>query len=45
LAAALWTAFDVTGIATNVQATLVIGIGIAVGYAVYRHIKRGSRVV
>lgn len=45
LGTALWAAFDVTGMSTNVQATLLVGVGIAVGYAVYRHIRRGSKVV
>lgn len=45
MATALWTAFDVSSIATNVQTILVAGVGITVGFVVYKFIKRGGRVM
>lgn len=43
--AALWTAFDISGVSTNVSTALVTGVGILLLFVGYRFIKKvGNKV-
>jgi hypothetical protein len=43
--AALFTALDVTGLETSISTLLLAGVGIALLYIGYKHVKRaGSKV-
>lgn len=39
----LWTAFDLTGLSTNTQSALVIGVGVTLLFLGYKLIKRTGR--
>lgn len=40
--AALFTAFDTTGLTSNISSVLVVGVGIVLLYAGYRHIRKAG---
>ena len=42
---ALFTAFDVSGLSTNVTTILIAGVGLTLLFTGYKFLKRGSRVL
>ncbi|MGD9686361.1 MAG: hypothetical protein AB7U43_05240 [Desulfobacter sp.] len=42
---ALFTAFDISSLTTNIQTLLSAGVGIMILFTGYKYLKRGARTV
>lgn len=42
---ALFTAFDISTLSTNVSTVLTVGVGLMLLFLGYRYLKRGSRII